>query len=372
MQPAIIPTKVKLRTYTGESIPVLGVATVTVSHHNQSKMLELLVATGTGPNLIGRDWLHELKLDWATIHSVQTESKVQSLLQKYSVVFSEEAGKLKGVEAKIAIDPTVSPKFCRACTVPHALKPKVEVELKRLQQTGIIEPIKHSDWAAPIVPVVKKDGSVRICGDYRLTVNRAAKPDTYPLPRVDDIFASLSGGKTFSKLDLANAYQQVPLESQSKQLVTINTYRGLYCYNRLPFGISAAPSIFQRTMENVLLGIPNTCIYLDDLLVTGRTPESYLANLEEVLSKLQSAGLRLKRSKFLFMMSSMEYLRHRISEKGIQPTEDKVRAVKDTPVPTNVTQLQSFVGLVNYYGKFLPNLSSILAPLYSLLQKGTQ
>ena len=146
----------------------------------------------------------------------------------------------------------VSPKFCRARTVPYALKPKVEVELKRLQQTGIIEPIKHSDWAAPIVPVVKKDGPVRICGDYRLTVNCAAKPDTYPLPRVDDIFASLSGGKIFSKLDLANAYQQVPLDSQSKQLVTINTHKGLYCYNRLPFGISAAPSIFQHTMENVL------------------------------------------------------------------------------------------------------------------------
>ena len=131
----------------------------------------------------------------------------------------------------------MSPKFCRARTVLHALKPKVEVELKRLQQTGIIEPIKHSDWAAPIVPFVKKDGSVRICGDYRLTVNCAAKPDTYRLPRVDDIFTSLSGGKTFSKLDLVNAYQQVPLDSQSKQLVTINTHKGLYCYNRLPFGI---------------------------------------------------------------------------------------------------------------------------------------
>ena len=118
------------------------------------------------------------------------------------------------------------------------------------------------------MPVVKKDGSVRICGDYRLTVNRAAKPDTYSLPRVDDIFASLSGGKTFSKLDLANAYQQVPLEQQSKQLVTINTHKGLYCYNRFP----------------------NTCIYLDDVLVTGNTQESHLANLEAVLSKLQTAG----------------------------------------------------------------------------------
>ena len=182
------------------------------------------------------------------------------------------------------------------------------------------------------MPVVKKDGSVRICGDYRLTVNHAAKPDTCPLPRVDDIFASLSGGKTFSKLELANAYHQVPLEQQSKQLVTINTHKGLYCYNRLPFGISAAPSIFQRTMENVLQGIPNTCIYLDDVLVTGNTQESHLVNLEAVLSKLQTAGLRLKHSKCTFMMSSVEY-------PGIQPTEDKVRAIKDAPVPTNVTQL---------------------------------
>ena len=125
----------------------------------------------------------------------------------------------------------------------------MEVELKCLQQTGIIEPTEHSDWAALIVPVVKKDGSVRICGDYRLTVNHAAKPDTYPLPGVDDIFASLSGAKTFSKLDLANAYQQIPLEQQSKQLVTINTHKGSYCYSRLLFGISAAPSIFQCTME---------------------------------------------------------------------------------------------------------------------------
>ena len=175
----------------------------------------------------------------------------------------------------------------------------------------------------------------------------------------------LSGGKTFSKLDLANAYQQIPLEQKSKQLVTISTHKGLYCYNRLPFGISAAPSIFQRTMENVLQGIPNTCIYLDDLLVTGDTQESHLANLEVVLSKLQTAGLRLKRSKCTFMMPSVEYLGHQISTKGIQPTEDKVRAIKDAPVPTDVTQLRSFVGLVNYYGKFLPNLSSVLAPLYS-------
>ena len=178
-----------------------------------------------------------------------------------------------------------------------------------------------------------------------------------------------SGGKTFSKLDLANAYQQIPLEQQSRQLVTINTHKGLYCYNRLPFGISAAPSIFQWTMENLLQGIPNTCIYLDDVLITGDSQQSHLANLEGVLCKLQTAGLRLKHSKCNFMMPSVEYLGHQISVQGLQPTEDKVRAIKAAPVPTDVTQLCSFVGLVNFYGKFLPNLSSVLAPLYALLQK---
>ena len=125
-------------------------------------------------------------------------------------------------------------------------------------------------------------------------------------------------------------------------------------------------------MENVLQGIPNTCIYLDDVLVMGNTQESHLANLEAVLSKLQTAGLRLKRSKCIFMRPSVEYLGHQIFAKGIQPTEDEVRGIKDAPTPTNVIQVWSFVGLVNYYGKILPNLSSILAPLYTLLQKGAQ
>ena len=130
---------------------------------------------------------------------------------------------------------------------------KVEVELKRLQQTGVIKPIEHLDWAASIVQVVKKDGSVRICGDYHLTVNRAAKPDTYPPPRIDDIFASLPGGTTFSKLDLANAYQQIPLEQKSRQLVTINMHKGLYCYNRLFLQLLQSSSVQWKTSYRAFL-----------------------------------------------------------------------------------------------------------------------
>ena len=163
--------------------------------------------------------------------------------------------------------------------------------MNRLEKDGVIEPIQFSDWAAPIVPILKQDGSVRVCGDYKLTVNQAAKTDTYPLPRIEDHFASLLGGKIFSKLDLAHAYNQIPLDEGSTACVTINTHKGLYRYTRLPFGVSSAPSIFQRTMENLLQGLSHVCVYLDDILVTGRSEEEHLQTLESVLSRLEQVGL---------------------------------------------------------------------------------
>lgn len=121
---------------------------------------------------------------------------------------------------------------------------KIENKLDHLAEQGVIEPICFSEWAAPIVPVLKKDGTVRICGDYKLTVNQAAKIDSYPLPKINNLFVSLYDGQIFSKLDLANAYLQIPLDEASQKLVTINTYKGLYKYNRLPFRVSVTPSIF--------------------------------------------------------------------------------------------------------------------------------
>ena len=148
--------------------------------------------------------------------------------------------------------------------------------------------------------MLKHDGSIRICGDYKVTVNLAAKTDTYPLPKIDDLFASLSGGKLFSKVDPGSAYQQILLDEQSKEYTTKNIPKGLYCYNRLPFGVASAPSIFQRTMESILQGIDNVCVYLDDILVTGATEEEHLQNLDKVLTRLGSAGIRLKHDKCAF------------------------------------------------------------------------
>ena len=186
---------------------------------------------------------------------------------------------------------------------------------------GVIQPVTHSDWAAPVVPVVKRDGSIRLCGDYKTTVNKIAKFDCYPLPRIDDLL----GGRTL----------QVPLDAESKKFTTINTQRGLYQYNRLPFGISSAPAIFQRTIENILQNLPYTCVYLDNILVTGKTETEHIRNLEEVLNCLEKAVLRLKKQKCSFMLPSVDYLGHTISSEGLQPTREKIRAITDAPTLAN-------------------------------------
>ena len=159
------------------------------------------------------------------------------------------------------------------------------------------------------------------------------------------------------------------LDEDSQRLVCINTPKGLYQYTRLPFGVASAPSLFQRVMENLLQGLPHVVVHLNDILVTGATEDKHIRNVEEVLRRLETAGMRLKRSKCAFMLSEVEYLGHRITAEGLRPTPEKTQAIVNAPAPQSVSQLKSFLGLVNYYAKFLPNLSSALAPLYSLLQK---
>ena len=134
--------------------------------------------------------------------------------------------------------------------------------------------------------------------------------DAYPLPLVQDIFASLANGKSFTKLDLAHAYQQLGLDNDSRPYTTINTHRGLFRYTRLPFGVAAAPAIFQRTMESLLRNVPHVCVYLDDILVTGESERAHLQNLAAVMERLDAAGVRLKWEKCSFMMAKVEYLGH--------------------------------------------------------------
>ena len=297
---------------------------------------------------------------------------LKEILERHAAVFTDELGTIAGVTAKILVDPTVQPRFCKPHPIPYALHARIEAELERLESQGIIEPVTTSEWAAPIVPVVKRDGTIQVCGDYKLTTNNTALVDSYPLPQVEDLFASVAVGQAFSKLDLAHAYLQLPLDEASEPLLTINTSKGLHQYRHLPFGVSSTPAIFQRTIKSILRGLPHTSVYLDDILVTGHSEKEHLRNLEAVLQRLEEAGIRLKQKKCAFLLPEVDYLGHHLSAEGLRPTMDKIRAIVQAPAPRNVSQLRSFLGVINYYGKFLPNLLSQLAPPYHLLQKGTK
>lgn len=227
--------------------------------------------------------------------------------------------------------------------MPYSLKPKVEEELQRLEKEGIIKPVTHCKWASPVVPVLKKNGQVCLCGDYKVTIKPVMKVDQYPLPRIQDIFASLAGGKKFSKIDLTQAYNQMEVDEATRELMTINTQKGLYQYTRLQFGVAAAPAIWQRAIEQVLQGVPFTSSVLDDMIISGKTDEEHLANLDAVLERLEKFGLRANFNKCDFFQEQVSYCGHMISEEGFKKSPDKVNAVLKAPRPENLQQLRSFL-----------------------------
>ena len=369
------PTNVVLKTYTGEQIPVKGVLSVTVKYGQQShRNLKLLVIQGSGPCLMGRDWLKVVRLDWRTVAKVTSSvptsanlsSHITALQDRYQEVFSETLGTISPFQAKLSVTKDAKPKFFKPRPVPLALKPKVESELDRLTESGVLEKVPYSEWAAPVVVVPKRDGGVRLCGDYKVTVNPVLDIDQYPIPNPDDIFASLAGGQLFTTLDLSHAYNQLLLDEDSRKCVTINTHKGLYQYTRLPFGIASAPAVFQRTMDTILQGVEGVACYIDDIIITGRTLAEHLERLEEVLKR---HGIHVKLPKCRFLQPSVVFIGHRIDADGLHPLKEKLKAILQAPAPTNVQELRSFLGLINYYGEFIPNAATILAPLNRLLRK---
>lgn len=365
------PCKTKLRTYTGAYVKVLGETLVNVRVNGVEKEAPLMIVREKGPNLLGRDWLKLFPGLVQDLHYQTSESeKLSKILKKHEDVFKDGLGTLKGVKAKIHVEENAKPVFCKARSVAYSLKEKVDRELDRLLEQGSIEPVKFSEWATPIVPVLKPNGEVRLCGDYKVTVNKVSHLEQYPIPKIEDLMATLGGGKTFTKLDLSHAYNQIELDDESSSMLTINTHRGLFKVNRLAYGISSAPAIFQRTLEGLVKDIPNVIVYLDDLLITGETEEAHLETLEKVLSRLEEAGLRLKSEKCSFQSREVEYLGHRIDAEGIHPLAEKVKAIQEVPKPKNVQELQAYLGLLNYYHRFLPDVSTVLAPLHELLKKG--
>ncbi|UYV64177.1 K02A2.6-like [Cordylochernes scorpioides] len=340
-----------------------------------NKSLPLIIIEANRPVLLGTTWIKCLPakfLKFSDINLVQ-ETICSSVVNKFAEVFgTSNVGVIREHKAHLILRQDANPRFFRARNVPYVMRNAIEKELKNLEAQGVITKIERSDWATPIVPIMKKNGHVRISGDFKITLHPVLKIDQYPLPKIEDIFAILGRGINFSKIDLSQAYLQLELDENSKEMAVINTHKGLYRYNRLPFGIASAPAIWQRIIEQILSGIPGTLVYLDDILITGESEADHLRNLEAVLNRLNKYGLKANREKCNFFQESLEYCGHVIDKMGLHKTNDKIRAVLDAPELLNVTQLRAFLGLITYYHKFIRNAADVLSPLYALLKKGTK
>ncbi|CAA9995134.1 unnamed protein product [Nesidiocoris tenuis] len=295
-------------------------------------------------------------------------SMYMSELRRLAVNY--QVGAIKKFTCTLQLKEGATPIYQKARPVPLALRGRIENELQRLVEAGVLEPVETSDWATPVVPVVKPSGDIRLCGDYSGTVNRQVAVTQHPFPGFEEAFSKLSGGQLFTRLDVRSAFLHVPVSKETSHVLTINTHCGLFRPQRLMYGVSPAPAVWQRYIDSLFKPI-KCCFVHDDVIITGKDDHEHLQNLEKVLQVCKENDLHLNLSKCKFFQKSVTFLGYKVDAAGVHKTEDKVNAVLKANTPSSVTDVKSFLGLVTFYARFVPNLATMAQPLYNLTRKGT-
>ncbi|XP_042338496.1 uncharacterized protein LOC121939556, partial [Plectropomus leopardus] len=307
-------------------------------------------------------------IDLASL-SAEEQKKVRALLSKYSSVFSTHDGdlgctNLVSHEIPLLDDVPVRQRYRR---IPPSDYELVKEHINQLLEAQVIQE-SSSPCASPIVLVKKKDGSLRMCVDYR-QLNTKTRKDAFPLPRIEESLDALTGARWFSTMDLASGYNQVPVSEVDRPKTAFCTPFGLFEWNRMPFGLCNAPSTFQRLMQR-LFGdqqCRSLLLYLDDIVVFSSTVEQHLERLEVVLGRLQQEGLKAKLVKCAFFRREVQYLGHVISEAGVSTDPSKVEVVASWQPPTTISELRSFLGFASYYRRFVEGFAKLAAPLHKLV-----
>nr|CAX83704.1 Gag-Pol polyprotein [Schistosoma japonicum] len=380
-RPRVYPTQQTARSASGGMLNIAGEIHCQVTVKEATETGVIFLTERPSLDLLGLDWIEKLKLmdriisiicnNVSTV-KVDEINPNHELLKRRKMVFSDGLGECTKFQATLTLRQGVKPVFRPKRLVPYAALPVVEQELERLQKIGVIEPVNFSEWAAPIVVVKKTNGSVRLCADYSTGLNEALETHQYPLPLPEYLFAKLNGGKLFAKLDLSEAYLQIPVADKCKDLLTINTHKGLFRYNRPPFGVKMAPSIFQQVVDSMLQDLPGAAAYLDDIIIMGVDKMDLEKKLDQVLSRIDEYGFWLRAEKCNFCMQRVRYLGFIIDKDGRRPDPENIQAVKAVPRPTDVPTLRSFLGLLSHYGAFIPDLHRLRAPLNNLLAKNVK
>ncbi|KRY47195.1 Retrovirus-related Pol polyprotein from transposon 17.6 [Trichinella britovi] len=300
--------------------------------------------------------------------------KLRALLTDFADVFSTydgDLGRTTRTEHHINTGDAQPIRLC-PCRIPWHFREQMDGLLTDMINKDIIEP-STSPWTAPVVLVKKKDGNVRFCVDFR-KLNLVTKKDSYPLPRIDETIDTLAGAEWFSTLDLTSGYWQVPVAKEDREKTAFCTPKGLYQFKVMPFGLCNARATFQRVMDLTLTGLKwkKCLVYLDDIVIFGRTFQEHLNNLAEILQRIRQSGLKLKPAKCRLCAKEIPFLGHIVYRDGVRTNPSKTEKVASWPTPTSTSEVRTFLGLASYYRRFVKSFASIARPLHRLTEQGRQ
>lgn len=338
---------------------------------------EFVVVKGSGKSILGKTTAEALNVlrvgppNGINVYSIAREGDDSDIFAKYPDVF-EGVGKLKGYELDLHIDDKVKPVAQPVRRLPFGLREKVDEKLDELIENDIIEEVSGpTRWVSALVVVPKSGGDVRICVDMR-RANEAIIRERHPIPTIEEVLYDLNGATVFSKLDMKWGFHQIVLSEGSREITTFVTHRALYRYKRLGFGINSAPEKYQKIIKDVLQGCRGVANIADDLIIYGCGLEDHDRNLVQVLERLKEANLTLNRKKCEFRLPKLTFFGHDLGREGISPSEEKVASVLNTRAPETVAEVRSFLGLVQYSAKFLPDLAQVAEPLRRLTRKNVE
>ena len=301
----------------------------------------------------------------------EEEQQLRDLVRKYRDIFAvkgEALGRTDVVRHEIDTGTARPIRMPPRRTPIHQVE-VVEQAIEEMKKAGVIRP-SDSPWSAPIVILKKKDGTCRFCVDFR-RLNDVTVKDAYPLPRIEDNLDAMAGSRWFTTLDMASGYWQVEMSEEDRPKTAFATRYGLFEWNVMPFGLCNAPATFQRLMEKVMKGLQwrILALYLDDVVVFADTVANHLERLGQVWDRCRKAGLKLKPRKCQLIRSSVAFLGHVIDADGVHTDPDKVRRIQEWPVPRDLHQVRSFVGLTSYYRRFIQDYAKRAEPLHRLTKK---